>query len=123
MYWCWGECDCVWERCDCYNDWWDCCFKEITTSIKKQEQEKEQAGFKVKYCDRLKMLRNWTVYGLVLIYFAVYLVIWSINNYHKQSNTFPKIVWTYCDSNMPDSVTTLINQWKYLNPTWIINVL
>ena len=50
MYWCWGECDCVWERCDCYNDWWDCCLKEseITTSIKKQEQEKEQAGFKVK---------------------------------------------------------------------------
>jgi mannosyltransferase OCH1-like enzyme len=24
---------------------------------------------------------------------------------------------------MPDSVTTLINQWKYLNPTWTINVL
>ena len=43
MYWCWGECDCVWERCDCYNDWWDCCLKEseVTKYIKKQEQEKE----------------------------------------------------------------------------------
>ena len=69
------------------------------------------------------MMKNWTVYGLVLIHFVVYLVIWSINNYHKQSKTFPKIVWTYWDSNMPDSVTTLINQWKYLNPTWNINVL
>lgn len=70
------------------------------------------------------MMKNWTtVYGLVLIYFVVYLVIWSINKYHKQSKTFPKIVWTYWDSNMPDSVTTLINQWKYLNPTWTINVL
>ena len=69
------------------------------------------------------MIRNLVAYEMVLIYFAFYLIIWCISKYHKPSKSFPKIVWTYWDSNVPDSVTKLINQWKYLNPTWTIHVL
>lgn len=59
-----------------------------------------------------------------VLFFLIYVVSKvSINTYYKSSKNIPKIIWTYWDSNMPDSVTTLINQWKYLNPTWTINVL
>lgn len=63
------------------------------------------------------------VLGLFLVYFLLCLSIIVISKYHKISKNLPKIIWTYWDSDMPETVSKLINQWKYLNPTWTINVL
>ena len=41
----------------------------------------------------------------------------------KKSNTLPKIIWTYWDKDIPDIILKFIADWKYLNPTWTLNVI
>ena len=51
----------------------------------------------------------------------VYII--NINKYTKHTTHFPKIIWTYWQSNIPPTITKCIQTWRKHNPSYTINVL
>lgn len=60
---------------------------------------------------------------IFIILFVIVLMLFIVKKYYKQSKKIPKIIWTYWDNNIPQSVSKLINEWVYLNPSWEIKIL
>lgn len=62
-------------------------------------------------------------YRMFLVLCCIYAGIICMSVSYKKSNTIPKIIWTYWDNNIPHVTEKIINDWKYLNPTWTVNII